>query len=62
MVVIGDVNIVGWGTRWGNGAEIGILILWELGQRFWNIYSMLLIQKTRKLLLSLAVLVLNDSF
>ena len=21
-----------WG--WGNGAEVGILILWELGQRF----------------------------
>ena len=27
MAVIGDVNIMGpgWGTRWGNGAEIGIL-------------------------------------
>ena len=31
MAMIGDVNIVGVGTRWGNGAEIGILILWELG-------------------------------
>ena len=48
VAVIGDVNIVGVGKRWGNGAEIGILILLELGQRFWNIYSMLLIQKTRK--------------
>ena len=44
MAVIWDVNIVGV----GDGAEIGILILWELGQRFWNIYSMLLIQKTCK--------------
>ena len=44
MAVIGDVNIVGW----VNGAEIGILILWELGQRFWYIYSMLLIQKICK--------------
>ena len=43
MAVIGDVNIVGC----GDGAEFGILILWELGQRFWNIYAMLLIQKTR---------------
>ena len=48
MAEIEDVNIVGVRARWGNGAEIGILILWELGQRFWNIYSMLLIQKTRK--------------
>ena len=24
MAVIGDVNIMRWGTRWGNGAEIGI--------------------------------------
>ena len=33
-----------------------------VGTEIWNIYSMFLIQKTRKLLLSLAVLVLNDSF
>ena len=33
MAGIGDVNIVGGGARWENGAEVGILILWELGQR-----------------------------
>ena len=37
MAGIGDVNIVRVGARWGTGAEIGILILWELGQRFRDI-------------------------
>ena len=37
MAGIAVVNIVGVGASWGNGAEIGILILWELGQRFRNI-------------------------
>ena len=40
MAEIGDVSIVGNGARWGNGAEIGILILWELGQKFRNVKSM----------------------
>ena len=62
MAVIGDVNIVGVGDEVGERGRDWNTESWELGQRFWNIYSMLLIQKTRKLLLSLAVLVLNDSF
>ena len=37
MAVIGDVNIMGWGTRWGNGAEIGILILWEILEYLFNV-------------------------
>ena len=48
MAGIGDVNIVGWGRGGGTVQKFELLILWELGQRFWNIYSMLLIQKTCK--------------
>ena len=38
-----DVNIVGergGGARWENRAEAGILILWELGQRLRDVWSM----------------------
>ena len=63
MAVIGDVNIVGVGDEVGErGRDWNTDIVGVGTEILEYMYSMLPIQKTRKLLLSLAVLVLNDSF
>ena len=40
VTVIGDVNIVGVGDEVGEPGRDWNTESWELGQRFWNIYSM----------------------